>query len=111
MLKRVAEINLGRWARRERGARACRPRPSFPTPATTPKQLCPKGLDRKDHGAAFHPKGIALLGYPIWDVPCGEAFSDQTTHFITYKTASQGMMSSDPTLRSVSEDMLDRFAV
>ena len=55
-----------------------------PNAGHDPKQLCPKGLDRNDPGAAFHPKGIALQGYPISDVPCGEAFSGQTTYFITY---------------------------
>ena len=59
-----------------------------PNAGHDPKQLCPKGLDRNDHGAAFHPKGIALWGYPISDVPCGEVFSGQTAHFITFKTAS-----------------------
>jgi hypothetical protein len=59
-----------------------------PNAGHDPKQLCPKGLDRNDLGAAFHPKEIALMGYPISDVPCGEAFSVQTTHFITFKTAS-----------------------
>ena len=49
----------------------------------------PKGLDRNDPGAVFHPKGITQWGYPIWDVPCATAFSVQTTHFISLKTASQ----------------------
>ena len=31
-----------------------------PNAGHDPKQLCPKGLDRNDPGAAFHPKGIAL---------------------------------------------------
>ena len=53
-----------------------------------PIQLCPKGLDINDPGAAFHSEGIALWGYPVRDVPCAMAFSDQTTHFITFKTAS-----------------------
>jgi len=59
-----------------------------PNAGHDPKQLCPKGLDRNDLGAAFHPREIALQGYPISDVPCGEALSVQTTHFITFKTAS-----------------------
>ena len=94
VLKRVAEIDLGRWARRGRGARARRPWSSFPNAGHDPKQLCPKGLDRNDPGAAFHPKGIALWGYPVWDVPCATAFSVQTTHFITFKTASQKAVNS-----------------
>jgi len=56
-----------------------------PNAGHDPKQLCPKGLDRNNLGAAFHPKEIA---HPISDVPCGDAFSVQTTHFITFKTAS-----------------------
>ena len=60
----------------------------LPNAGHDPKQLCPKGWDRNDLGAAFHPKEIALQGYPISDVPCGEAFSVQTTHFITFKAAS-----------------------
>jgi hypothetical protein len=35
VLKRVAEIDLGCWARQARGAQACRPGSSRPTPATT----------------------------------------------------------------------------
>jgi hypothetical protein len=62
-----------------------------PNAGHDPKQLCPKGLDRNDLGAAFHPIEIALQSRgrgTISDVPCGEAFSVQTTHFITFKTAS-----------------------
>jgi hypothetical protein len=71
VLKRVAEIDLGCWARQARGAQA-------------QSNLCPKGLDRNDHGAVFHSKEIAQQGYPISDVPCGEGFSVQTTHSITF---------------------------
>ena len=42
-------------------------------------------LARNDHGAAFHPKGIALRGYPISDVPCGEVFSG---HIVDEEDAS-----------------------
>ena len=58
------------------------------------KQLCPKGLNRNDHGAAFQPKEIALKGYPIGVVPCGEAFSEQTTYFRSFKTVSKRAESS-----------------
>ena len=56
------------------------------------KQLCPKGLNRNDHLAAFQPKEIALMSRgrgTIWVVPCGEAFSEQTTYFRTFKTVSE----------------------
>ena len=33
------------------------------------------------------------MGYPVWDVPCATAFSVQTTHFITFKTASRTLLS------------------
>ena len=74
------------WVLGKAGAR--RPGPKalvlVPNAGHDPKQLCPKDMDRNDPGAAFHSKGIALWGYPISDVPCGEAFSGQTTYFITF---------------------------
>ena len=60
-----------------------------PNAGHSQKQLCPKGLNRNDDGVAFQPKQIALMGYPIWVVPCGEAFSEQTTYFTSFKTVSQ----------------------
>jgi len=49
------------------------------------------GLNRNDHGAALQPKEIALkvpLSGTFRVVPCGEAFSEQTTTFRSFKTVS-----------------------
>jgi hypothetical protein len=58
---------------------------------TTKNNLCPKGLNRNDHGAAFQAKGTTLkvpLSGTFRVVPWGEAFSEQTTTFRSFRTVS-----------------------